>query len=542
MEDERTRDGDEKAAKKPEAKAAPEEAAAKPEDGAGADAPAETDAASRADDATTEDEAAGERATKEAEAGAGDDEGAVEAAEGAVEAAEGAAEVPGPDRAAIRKQVPVAPVKRMYRTLYWLGWFVLVPFVMAILLVWGLTPASGVERGGAIGWIQSLVREQPVPVGIVLFTLFEMSLWAARHRLPLAHHAHPPLRTGVPAELRQPFERARVLLDEAQQILEKNGDAIKKELSAKERERLRADLTALEEAIGREPFDVEIFTEALVRADGEVDVRLGRWRKSEVREYMESILIAIAVAMTLRAFVIEAFKIPSGSMIPTLQVGDHIFVNKFSYGPAVPWTKTRIFSRMPPERGDVMVFAFPEHPEQDFIKRVVAIPGDELRTKGGHPIINGWEVPRCAVGVYSYTESELPSSRHEGDLFVEYLGDESYLTLYDNTSMGGLEERGPYKVKPGEVWVMGDNRNNSHDSRMWWGGQGGGVPFDNIRGRALFVWLSMADAGIDWSRLGAPVMGRPRLPPSMKHLEAPLEKCLRDRPPIEKTTPPPPKG
>ena len=88
---------------------------------------------------------------------------------------------------------------------------------------------------------------------------------------------------------------------------------------------------------------------------------------------------------------------------------------------------------------------------------------------------------------------------------------------------------------------MGDNRNNSHDSRMWFGGQGGGVPYDNIRGRALFVWLSVSDNGIDWSREGAPVMGRPRLPPSAKDLEPQLEKCLKSRPSV--TNPPlPPAG
>ena len=89
---------------------------------------------------------------------------------------------------------------------------------------------------------------------------------------------------------------------------------------------------------------------------------------------------------------------------------------------------------------------------------------------------------------------------------------------------------------------MGDNRNNSHDSRMWYGGQGGGVPFENIRGRALFVWLSVPDSGLDFARIGAPVMGKPRLPAAMKGLEPALEKCLRDRPPLAQTTPPPPRG
>jgi signal peptidase I len=455
--------------------------------------------------------------------------------------AEESAEPGGPSRSrASRRNLPVTHGRRIYKALYWATWFILVPFVLACLLVWGLTPPSGVEHSGVLGWIQSVVREQPVPVGIVAFTVFEMALWTAREYLPLAKFAHPPSRPDLPESMRAPFERARVLLEEAEAICAKNEKAIVREVSAKEREKLRTDLESLEDAMEVVPFEEERFVEALVRADGEVDVRLGRWRKSEVREYLESILVAIAVAMALRAFVVEAFKIPSGSMIPTLQVGDHIFVNKFTYGPAIPWTKNRVWTRMPPGRGDVMVFAFPEHPEQDFIKRVIARPGDKLEARSGHPIINGWEVPSCYVGLYSYMEVDSPLPHHEGDLYVEFLEDEAYLTLYDRATGGFPEYQGPFYVKPGEVYVMGDNRNNSHDSRMWWGGQGGGVPFENVKGRALFVWLSVSESGIDWSRLGAPVMGRPRLPKAMKSLEPALDNCLKQRPPRGKTTPPQP--
>ncbi|MDB4944865.1 MAG: Signal peptidase [Labilithrix sp.] len=437
--------------------------------------------------------------------------------------------------------------KKVLRTVYWAAWFVIVPFALACVLVWALTPPSGIDHGGALGWIESWVREQPVPVGIVTFTLLVTAMWAARHHLPLAYHAHPPLRADLPKGMRGPFERARTLLEEAESILERNQASITRELSAKERDKLRSDLVALEESMERVPFDEEAFIDALVRTDGEVDVRLGRWRKSEVREYAESILVAIAVAMALRAFVVEAFKIPSGSMIPTLQVGDHIFVNKFTYGPAIPWTHQRLWSRMPPDRGDVMVFAYPEHPEQDFIKRVIAQPGDKLEARGGHPIINGWEVPSCYAGIYAYTEVQegrQEVSHHEGELFVEFLEDEAYLTLYDRNTVP-TDYQGPFYVKPNEVYVMGDNRNNSHDSRVWWGMQGGGVPFENIKGRALFVWLSVADT-MDWSRIFAPVMGRPpgkgpfgALPATMKSVEAGIDKCLRARPPLDRTHPPP---
>ncbi len=426
------------------------------------------------------------------------------------------------------------------RFVFWLAWFVTVPFVFACFVVWALSPPSGVEHSGVLGWIESIVREQPVPVGIVAFTIAEAAIWNIRRRLPLARFAYAPVRKDVPKEMREAFERALILIEEADTIFKANSRSVKRDLTAKERERLRADLDSLASEMTAEPFDRDAFIDALANADKEVDQKLGRWRKSEAREYLESILLAVAVALTLRAFVVEAFKIPSGSMIPTLQVGDHIFVNKFSYGPAIPYTHSRLWTNMPPHRGDVMVFAYPEHPDQDFIKRVIAIPGDKLEVRGGHPVLNGWEVPHCDVGVYSYSDDGSLAPHHEGDLFVEFLEDEAYLTLYDR--MGGFPDiQGPYTCGPNEAWVMGDNRNNSHDSRMWFGGQGGGVPFANIRGRALFVWLSVADGGIDWSRMGAPVMGRPRLPAAMKGLEPSLEKCLRERPPLDKTHPPAPK-
>ena len=433
---------------------------------------------------------------------------------------------------------PPSPLRAPLRSAYWAFWFFLLPFVFASLFVWGLTPPSGLEHAGVLGALEAIVREQPVPVGIVAFTAFAMALWSAHMRLPLARYAFPALRSDLPEAMRVPFQRAQTLLEEADAIVEKNAATIRRDLSAKEQAQLEEDLEGLRKAMSQRPFSEEAFVEALVRADGEVDVRLGRFRKSEIREYVESILVAVAVAMALRAFVVEAFKIPSGSMIPTLQVGDHIFVNKFTYGPAIPFTKARLWTRMPPERGDVMVFAYPEQPEQDFIKRVIALPGDKLEVKAGHPIINGWEVPSCLVGEFSYTAPDSGGKR-TGDLYIEFLDDESYLTLFERDRTEPYQ--GPYFVKPGEAWVMGDNRNNSHDSRMWWGGQGGGVPFENIRGRALFVWLSVSDVGIDWSRLGAPVMGRPRLPAAMRGLEPALAKCLRERPSLDRTQPPRPK-
>jgi signal peptidase I len=432
----------------------------------------------------------------------------------------------------------ITPTVRLVRAVYWLIWFLSVPLAFAGLMVWALTPPSGVDEPGIFGWIQSAVREQPVPVGIGCFAIMEMALGAVRRRLPLSRWAYPPLRPDLPPRMRGLFERAASLLDEADQIQTTHEKAIIRELSSKERTRVRDSLDKLRTAMRVQTFDEEGFIEALAHADGEVDVNLGKWRKSEAREFVESILVAVGVALLLRTFVIEAFKIPSSSMVPTLLVGDHIFVNKSSYGPGIPYTHARVWTSMPPHRGDVMVFAYPENMEQDFIKRVIAIPGDKLETTpDGHPIINGWTVPHCLVGNYAYDDPEMLPPHHEGDLFIEFLGKEAYLVFYDRGRDPQLNH-GPWVVPPGQVYVMGDNRNNSHDSRAWYGGAGGGVPFDNIKGRALFVWLSYHDTTIDWKRFGWPVMGRPKAPEGFKQLQPAVDKCLRERPPFDKTVPP----
>ena len=210
----------------------------------------------------------------------------------------------------------------------------------------------------------------------------------------------------------------------------------------------------------------------------------------------------------LRLFVFELFRIPSGSMIPTLSVGDRFVINK------LPSSR---------HRGDVIAFPFPEHPEQAFVKRIIAMDGDTLDVAGGHPMINGWTVPSCKLGEWSYDEPDAyaGSGSHKGELYVEFLENAAYLTFYDKTMFPPHE--GPFHSKSGELWGLGDNRNNSHDSRMWFGGMGGGVPVNTVRGTVI----------------GA--QGAPRLLASMSSLTAAFDQCMRERPPLAKTTPPPPK-
>ena len=438
---------------------------------------------------------------------------------------------------------------RLLRWAFYFVWIFAVPFALSIASVWALTPSPG---AGVVGGLRDFVKEQQIPSGIVLFTLFAMALWRFRHDLPLAAAIGVGGRKDIPPSARGRFEDASALLDEARRILRTNRREVERELTTSEREQVAQAIVALERTMTAEGWSQQDFDGAHARADRVVGEHLARWRKGEMREYAESIGIAVAVALILRAFVVEAFKIPSGSMIPTLQIGDHIFVNKFTYGPLIPWTDNRLFSRLPPSRADVMVFKFPENKEQDFIKRVIAVPGDTLEAIDGRPLINGWLVPHCYVGPYKY-------DGRTAELYVEFLEDKSYFTLFDNKTDeqtcstndecgAGLACRsgicgilqGPFHVAQYEAWVMGDNRNNSHDSRSWRGGLGAGVPFENIKGRAMFVWMSFGPGGgIAQDRLFVNVMGRPKLPSVQEPaLATALDRCLRERP--AQTTPPPP--
>ena len=191
------------------------------------------------------------------------------------------------------------------------------------------------------------------------------------------------------------------------------------------------------------------------------------------------------------------------------------------------------------------MFVNPDSPPgttpDDYIKRVIALPGDVFEVKGGFPIINGFEVPHCSVGDYEYVDHRTGYTI-SSELFVEYLADRAYLVQF----RGGRhkENYAKYKVKAGEFWVLGDNRNDSRDSRFWNHGKGGGVPVDNVKGKALFVWLSFSDQGnhflgVTWDRLFTNVMGTPRLPArAPQSLKEGIERCLAN-PPAE-TTPPAP--
>ena len=307
-----------------------------------------------------------------------------------------------------------------------------------------------IPETGFIGSLRAFAQNQKVPAIIVFFTIYEMAIYQLRYVLPYADKLGALSREGLPKERRRDFEDAGHLLDDVHWTLRRHKKEVKKRLTVAARADLEERLSALSRVMSDSPFDVSSFDSAREAAHAAVDTHLAPWRRSEIREYSESILIAVGVALLLRAFVVEAFQIPSGSMLPTLQIKDHIFVNKFIYGAQVPFTRTRVLSSLPPQRGDVLVFEYPDpnprNERVDYIKRVIALPGDTLIVRGGHPVINGWEVPHCRVGTYRFGQ-EIGDPQ-EAELFVEFLGENSYLTLFQ----GGRSElkEGPYRVKEGE--------------------------------------------------------------------------------------------
>lgn len=214
---------------------------------------------------------------------------------------------------------------------------------------------------------------------------------------------------------------------------------------------------------------------------------------------IKTIFYAGLIAVGIRTVAFEPFNIPSGSMIPTLLIGDYLFVSKFSYGYSrysIPFAPNlfdgRIFGRLP-NRGDVAVFKWPRDNQTDYIKRIVGLPGDRIQMKSGQLYINGTLVPRQAAG--DYTDDEQ-GSRTVARLYVETLPGGLQHDIIKMYEEGGLNSTPEFKVPDGHVFAMGDNRDNSSDSRDPGGGVGF-VPVENLVGRAEFIFFSV-DGWAPW--------------------------------------------
>lgn len=199
-------------------------------------------------------------------------------------------------------------------------------------------------------------------------------------------------------------------------------------------------------------------------------------KKSLVREYIEAFAIAILLALFIRTFVVQAFKIPSGSMKPTLLVGDHLLVNKFIYGIKIPFIDHIVIPIKEPKKGDIIVFKWPKDESKDFIKRVIGIEGDVIEIKDDILFINGEEIHNDYIGEF-YDDDNSRAEKLE-----ESLGGIRHYILDQSKN---YQDFGPITVPTDSVFVMGDNRDNSEDSRYW-----GFVTLNKIKGKALIIYWS----------------------------------------------------
>lgn len=224
-------------------------------------------------------------------------------------------------------------------------------------------------------------------------------------------------------------------------------------------------------------------------------------RVTAIREQLTTLVLAVAIALSIRAMVVEPFRIPSGSMFPTLLIGDHLFVNKFIYGAKIPFTDYRLPALREPQRGDVVVFEVarvtgqggagsiipadrrPDARREDFVKRIVGLPGDRVEVRNDNLYINHERVKEFALEQIFEDDQGTPL-----DVYRETLGDCVHGILDDPRKLG--LSRTPLVVEPGRYFVMGDNRDNSNDSRAW-----GTVRLEEFKGPAFIIYWSWNSAG-----------------------------------------------
>ncbi len=206
------------------------------------------------------------------------------------------------------------------------------------------------------------------------------------------------------------------------------------------------------------------------------------------RDFSRALTLCLLAVVAVRSFLFEPFKIPTGSMIPTLLVGDHIFVSKYSYGLSITFTKIEFAAWSAPKRGDVIVFLYPRDEAQHYVKRVIGIPGDRVEFKGKDLFINGKLIEKELIADSKIIESVMGGADSLKELYRETIDGVPHYVRYNKNSSGyDFTRTTPvYEVPPDKFFVAGDNRDDSNDSRTW-----GFVPRENIKGKAQLIWLSL---------------------------------------------------
>ena len=255
----------------------------------------------------------------------------------------------------------------------------------------------------------------------------------------------------------------------------------KRGLSAPEKEQARSLYSSLRDALrSKDEAGLKSGLEGYLLFK---DAHFSQVRYNKTWELVKDLFWILLVVFLIRWIFIKPFRIPSGSMIPTLLVGDQLMVNKLVFGVQIPLTTKKLLNLKTPKRGDVIVFKYPPNPREDYVKRVVAVARDTIMVRDGFLFVNGKEVPRDYVEPYNGPSDS--GNCGDYDLYVEKLDHTEHQMLMCHRSHTG-DNYGPITVPDGNVFGMGDNRDNSADSRFW-----GFIPLGNIKGKALFIHLPL---------------------------------------------------
>jgi signal peptidase I len=407
-------------------------------------------------------------------------------------------------------------------------WLFVLPLIVAGLIVRYCVPTS---EALVADWATPAVRFAKQRSLAIAVAVFLVTSWIARYwlfALPGGRHlAGLPFRLAHRLPWAQLHEYASAA-ELARRLSDKRMHSrLEASLGVEEAERIDRLIELMRDAVeADEPQAVRV---ARASIDSAARPFLRIRQRIQTLWFAGAVLGAAALAIGLRSQVAASYAVVGSSMLPGLEPEDQIAVSRRAYGRGFAAASTT------PRRGDVVVFAKVEGEGPDYlVKRVIGLPGDRIRMRDGTAVINGWEIPRCDAGTFFY---RTPDGEVAGRLVVEFLEASVYLTVFTPLSP---DFDGVYEVKPGEVFVLGDNRSNSLDSRSYNEGEGGGVPLGSIQGLAKrFLVGTHRNGETDFSRFMKPLqLGLHLEGVDTTPLELGIQRCLAGRP--QSTSPPPP--